>query len=283
MLNEAVQWLDAERALDVRRVGGKAVGLATLNRRFDVPPGFVVATEPTCSNSDRVAAAYAALGERCGEPEPAVAVRSSAVDEDTGDSSFAGQHETLLNVRGLEALTGAIEVCIASASSPGAVAYRRSKGLGSSTGMAVLVQAMVIADVSVVGFSANPLDETRFEIVINANWGLGPSLVGGTVTPDEVVVARGPDALFVKSRQTSDKTRMTVALDLGVAEVPVPRALRLAACLDDRAAISTAQLIVDAAAALGRPVDVEAAWAADRLHLLQARPIVATRACSQQS
>src|SRR5690606_22363725 len=118
-----------------------------------------------------------------------VAVRSSAIDEDGPVASFAGQHRTLLNIRGFDALVDATVRCVASARAAEAVAYRQQRGLSvEDVRIAVLVQSLVAADSAGVAFTTNPLTGRDDEVLINANWGLGESVVGGTVTPDMFVV-----------------------------------------------------------------------------------------------
>jgi pyruvate,water dikinase len=183
-------WLDDPRAADSALTGGKAANLARLADAFRVPPGFVVAIPGATLERDArgaIAAAYRELGAACGVPEPPVAVRSSAVDEDGRDASFAGQHDTYLNISGAEQVWWAISRCLASFGAERALAYRREAGLPAAPGrVAVLVQALVAADASGVAFSANPVTGARDEIVVNAAWGLGESIVSGTVTPDEI-------------------------------------------------------------------------------------------------
>ncbi len=169
-----------------------------------------------------MAAAYHALAERCGVESPAVAVRSSAAEEDGHTASFAGQHQTCLNVKGAENVLAAIRSCYASASSRRALAYRRCLGLSERrTRTAVLVQQLVVSDVSVVAFSADPVTGRQDEVVINASWGLGESLVGGRVTPDIYRVRKAD--MRVVSREVSDKRRMTVAIAGGTQEVDSSR------------------------------------------------------------
>jgi len=120
-----------------------------------------------------------------------VAVRSSALDEDGAGASFAGQHETYLNVVGAAAVAEAVARCWASVRSSRALEYRRRQGFPlDGARIAVLVQQLIPADVSSVVFSANPVTGSRDEVMINASWGLGESIVGGTVTPDTYVVRR---------------------------------------------------------------------------------------------
>jgi pyruvate,water dikinase len=200
------------------------------------------------------------------------AVRSSAVDEDGATASFAGQHETYLNIVGADAIIQAVTRCWESARSEHALDYRRQQGLSvERPQIAVLVQQLVAADVAAVVFSANPITGNRDEIVINASWGLGESIVGGTVTPDTFIV-RKPDLVIVQ-RIIADKQCMTVSVPGGTHEVEVPRFLRNTSSLSDEQAIEMAKLAMTLEVTMEHPVDVECAYAGGNLYLLQCRPI----------
>ena len=190
--------------------------------------------------------------------------------------AFAGQHETYLNITGIDAVAQAVIRCWASFYSERALAYRRQQGLPVDTVQpAVLIQHLVVADVSAVVFSANPVTGNRDKVVINAAWGLGESLVSGTVTPDTYLVRKAD--LMVTGSQIADKQRMTVAIPEGAREVDVPRILRRQPALDDAQAIEMAQLARSLENAMGYPVDVECAFSGGRLYLLQCRPIARLR------
>lgn len=280
---------DANRG-GVRRVGGKAANLGELLRAgFAVPDGFVVTAEalarsgPTPGGDTRLIGRdvpngiTAELGEVLREAlvdfgEAAVAVRSSAIDEDGETASFAGQHESYLNVFGAAAIAEAVARCWTSARSERAIAYRRLRGQEvDEAGVAVLVQRLIRAEISAVVFSANPVTGNHDEIVMNANWGLGESIVGGTVTPDTDMVRKTD--LTPLSRQVGDKRAMTVPVVGGTREVPVPRLLRSKAVLAEDQVVEIARLARDLELHLGRPVDVECAYHDGQLYLLQCRPI----------
>jgi pyruvate,water dikinase len=288
----AFLWLGDDACHDPALVGGKAAQLSRLAGRHATPPGFALpattferalAEGLTFNDRERLPAlpawlmadladAYARLAERAGVDQPRVAVRSSALDEDGAAASFAGQHETYLNVVGVEGVAEAIARCWASVRAPRALAYRRQQGLPvDDVRLAVLVQQMAPADVSAVLFSANPVTGSRDEIVITASWGLGESIVGGTVTPDAYVVRKV--GLALTSQAIAEKRRMTVALAAGTREVEVPRLLRTRPTLTEAQAIEMARLGLDLERAMGWPVDIECAYAGGRLVLLQCRPI----------
>ena len=277
-----ILWLDQPACQDVSLVGGKAANLSRLAAAHRVPPGFCLTTaayarwagttQEPFEMWEKLAAAYRGLADRCGAENPPVAVRSSAVDEDSSGASFAGQHETYLNIAGAKAVAQAVARCWASASAERALEYRRRQGLATdSLCLAVLVQHLIPADVSAVVFSANPVTGSRDEVVINAGWGLGESIVGGTTTPDSFIVRKAD--LAVASREIGEKQRMTVLAADGTREVDVPRLLRRAATLDDRQAVEMARLAIELETGLGWPVDVECCWHAGKLYLLQCRPI----------
>ncbi|GAB3570341.1 hypothetical protein GCM10027344_35960 [Spelaeicoccus albus] len=261
-------------------VGGKAANLSRLASAFSVPPGFCLTGETSQvvaeANRDallsQVEAHYRDLCSRSGDPNVAVAVRSSAIDEDSADASFAGQNETFLNIRGPEAVVASVSDCVASFTSARAQAYREQHGLATDAPrFAVLVQQLVNADTSGVVFSLDPLGQHDDEIVINASWGLGESIVGGSVTPDNYFAE--PAGHRMTRSDVSTKERMTVAIGAGTREVGVPERLRGVACLSPVQVTATASLACDLEQAMGWPVDAEFAWTADQLYLLQCRPV----------
>ena len=286
-----IVWLGDAACGDASRVGGKAANLSRLAARYLVPPGFCLTTaafkrggadhswaagdEPRALPPDLLAdlaAAYRALAKRCGVDDPPVAVRSSAVDEDGSGASFAGQHETYLNVRGVDDVAAAVVRCWRSLWLPRALSYRRERGISiEGASLAVLVQQLVPAEVSGVLFSANPINKSRDEAVLTVNWGLGESVVGGTVTPDTFVVQQHP--LAMRLRQIGAKRRMTVMTPHGTEEVDVPPGLQTLPVLDDALVLDAVTLGIDLEAEMGWPVDLELAWHQAALYLLQCRPI----------
>jgi pyruvate,water dikinase len=211
-----------------------------------------------------VEVAYRALGQQQGP----VAVRSSATAEDLPDASFAGQHDTFLNVIGTEAVLEAVRRCWASLWTDRAVAYRARNAMDHrGVLLAVVVQRMVAPSVAGVLFTANPLTGRRRQTVIEASPGLGERIVSGAVTPDHFVVAM-PGAEIVERRHgDNDHTRPGF-------------------CLSDEQLQELAALGARIEAHFGTPQDIE--WAigplaeangeaakddSARIWLLQARPI----------
>ena len=137
--------------------------------------------------------------------------------------------------------------------------------------MAVLVQQLVPSDVSAVVFSANPITGSRDEIMINANWGLGESIVGGTATPDMFIVHK--EQMRIASREIARKTSMTVMTNGGTADAEVPAELQSKPSLTDDEIAEMAGLAISLEKMNGHAVDVECAIATNKLYLLQCRPI----------
>ena len=271
-------WLGDPKSFDAALVGGKAANLSRLARLYHrVPDGFSIPVTlmdeaHPMDLRDEIIAATSDLMTCHSLPELVVAVRSSAVDEDGATASFAGQNETYLNIVGADAIIAAVVRCWESARSERALDYRRRQGLSvERPQLAVLVQQLVAADVAMVAFSANPITGNRAEVMINASWGLGESIVGGTVTPDTFIVRKSD--MVVIQRVIADKQRMTVSAPGGTHEVDVPRFLRKEASLNDEQVVEMAKLALTLEATMGHPVDVEGAFAAGVLYLLQCRPI----------
>lgn len=261
--------------------GGKAGALGALLRAgMPVPEGFVVPFD-----THRLAVRDADLTEY---PFPAelfdelaqrlnalgdmpVAVRSSADNEDTAQASGAGQHDSILAVRGTSQVIGAIRTCWGSLHSTRAVSYRESSGTDPLPGepmMAVIVQRLVDADVSGVMFTPDvPEGPTEIE----ASWGLGPSVVGGTVIPDSYRVAANGSI----DRTISDKRTRIDRAGSRLVTADVPNVSRNRPTLKDETITRLVRLGHTIATALGGPQDIEWAIADDHVWVLQARPITA--------
>jgi len=271
-------WLGDPKSFDAGLVGGKAANLSRLARMYHrVPDGFslpvtVMGEAHPHDLQDEITAAISDLMACHRLDNFIAAVRSSAVDEDGATASFAGQHETYLNIAGAEAIIQAVTRCWESARSERALEYRRQQGLSvKRPQIAVFVQQLVVSDVSAVAFSANPVTRSRDEIIINASWGLGESIVGGTVTPDTFIVRKSD--LEIIQRMIADKQHMTVSAPHGTHEVEVPRFLRTETCLTDEQVVEMAKLALTLEITMEHPVDVECAYAGGKLYLLQCRPI----------
>src|SRR6266480_2740372 len=173
--------------------------------------------------------AYVALGG----DDLSVAVRSSATAEDLPDLSFAGQHETYLNMHGEAMVLEGVKRCWASLWTARAIGYRARQGIAQEdVSLAVVVQELVPADAAGILFTANQLTGARDQVMINAAWGLGEAIVGGQVTPDTVVVDRASGAITEQEINKKDvMTVMTGRTGESTHEEPVPADQRTGRCL----------------------------------------------------
>lgn len=210
--------------------------------------------------------------QRSSAAEFSVAVRSSATAEDLPGLSFAGQHETYLNIRGEQALLDGVKRCWGSLWTTQALGYRARNDISQQeVELAVVVQALVPAEVAGVLFTANPLTGRRGEIVIDAGFGLGEAVVSGEVEPDHYVV--DSRAWRVTERRLRAGTLTVLAgSDSDVSRVP---ASRVSQALSDEQIVVLARLAQRVGDHFGSPQDIEWASAGGQFHILQARPITA--------
>ena len=221
--------------------------------------------------------AYRQLGEQSetdgdSDSEPFVAVRSSATAEDLPDASFAGQHETILNVTA-EDLVDRVTECWASLFTERAVHYRNTHEFDhSEVDIAVVVQRMVDADKSGVMFTRHPSTGDR-EMIVESAWGLGEAVVSGMVSPDHYVI--DPEtASVVESTVADKKQRMVKDPETGeTALQSVPDDQRTARVLSDAEIERLVELGSRVEDHYGDPQDVEWALADGEVFMLQSRPI----------
>jgi pyruvate,water dikinase len=237
--------------------------IRALFERATIPPELVV----------EIQRLFADLTQATGSTSP-LAARSSATAEDLPGASFAGQHDSFLNVRGEQALLDAVKRCWSSLWTARALDYRARQGIEpSAVWMAVIVQQMVDAEASGVLFTANPMSGARDEVVLDASWGLGEAIVGGLVTPDHVIVDKTTDT--IKDIKIGDKAVMTTLSDTGTVERAVDENRRRSQVLS---AAQVTELVVLGRAIeslYGAPQDIEWCLANNTLYIVQARPITA--------
>ncbi|WP_280317160.1 phosphoenolpyruvate synthase [Nocardia wallacei] len=216
--------------------------------------------------TDRIAAACARFGAA------AIAVRSSAAAEDGTAYSFAGQFDSFLNRRGVEAVAAAVRDCWASAFAERVIRYAFAHGLPLPGVPAVVLQRLVEARTSGVLFTANPMTGAPDELVVGAVYGLGEGLVSGAVDADSLVVDK-LSGTVVESVHGEKTIAVRPDGEHGCVEVPVPQQQRDAPVLSDAELSELVELGRRVEAALGGPQDIEWAADADGLWVLQARPI----------
>ena len=221
---------------------------------------------------------YSRLCEKCAVESVPVAVRSSATAEDLPTASFAGQQDTYLWVQGADQVITHVQSCWASLYTPRAIAYRIKNDFPHEKVLiSVGVQKMVNSKAAGVMFTLNPTDGDISKVLIEGNWGLGETVVSGSVNPDKFIVDKV--MLEINERTISTK-HIECVYDLEKGEVvdaDVDEDMQCTCCLADeeiKALVSAAKNIEDH---YGRPMDIE--WAIDKdisfpdnMFIVQARP-----------
>lgn len=299
------------QARELATSGGKGANLAQAAAHLPVPPGLIVGSavyrafvEPlrapihavladaTQDHAARSAAIQAlilaqplpdALGDALhthmtalGLLDGPVAVRSSGTLEDLPGAAFAGQHDTLLGVRGIDAVLDAIRRCYASLWNAHVLPYRELLGLDHlSAAMAVVVQKMVRVgadEAAGVAFSIDPVRGALDQVLINAAFGLGESVVGGEAPVDEYRIRRD-DFSEVESVVVDKPVALVDSATGGTREVELDAENAARAALDPEQRQAVAQLALAAETHFGFPQDIEWAWQGGQLFLLQSRAV----------
>lgn len=259
------------QALDASLYGGKCASLArALQAGLPAPGGYALSVAQVARIARGKAADFSHIAALFGELAPAMAVRSSAVGEDSNDASFAGQHLSVLNIMHADSVLPAITSVYQSAHTPEARAYRARLQVAGDPAIAVVLQKQVLSDVAGVMFTRNPLGGA-VERYIEASWGLGEAIVAGLVVPDRYRIhAEGT----IIERMAGEKDLMLVADPGGtVVEVEVAPERIEALCLSDRHLSQLHQLASACQQVYGADIDIEWAFHDGQLYLLQCRGI----------
>ncbi|WP_171652285.1 PEP/pyruvate-binding domain-containing protein [Paenibacillus foliorum] len=286
----------------IQKIGSKALQLAKLTgQNVKVPGGFVITSNalerfleanglrtPELIGDfesrliearlpedvyDEVTASFESMRGQSESGMMAVAVRSSSSAEDLEEASFAGQYETILNVTDLTHLLNSLKRCWASLFSTRVRDYAQQKNVSSDMGsfpMGVLVQQMVQADVSGVIFSMNPVTHNEDEIIINASYGLGESIVSGLVTPDSYVIGKTDGHI---EKELGLKEVKIVAAGKGTVELTTTKEEQNRFCLSDEHIAELVEQTHKIEVFYEMPVDIEFAIKDRHIYILQARPV----------
>jgi pyruvate, water dikinase len=265
-LYDLMQQLDKGNFSNLKEIGAKARAL------------FLIASIP----KNIELAILHAYKELCGQDYFEVAVRSSATAEDLPQASFAGQHESYLNVKGEEALLIAVKKCFASLYTDRAIKYREDNGfLHQKVDLSVGVQKMVRSDKASSGvvFTLEPESGFRNIIHISGVWGLGENIVQGTVTPDEFLVfkptlAQGKNAIVQKRLGEKEMTMIYGEGTNDTINIETEKEKRQQFVLTDTEVITIAKWALIIEEYYQKPMDIE--WAKDgitnEIFIIQARP-----------
>ena len=300
-------------AVELEISGGKGANLARLASSLPVPDGFIITsqayrlfictlfesiqsilqqTEDTEQQTRRIQELILkqpfAEGFRqqldeyiCkqGMDQWYVAVRSSATTEDLPGAAFAGQHDTFLNCKGVAEIETAIKKCYASLWHTHALMYRARLGLNHmDAAMAVVVQKMVhvgVVDAAGVAFSVDPIQGKLAQVLINSAFGLGESVVGGEQPVDEFRVDFAGQQIV---EQTIACKNIALISNVsgersGTLEITLSEEQGARASINHEQCLAIAALAKKAESFFGFPQDIEWAYDAGQLHLLQSRPV----------
>ncbi|MGB0388470.1 MAG: PEP/pyruvate-binding domain-containing protein [Ardenticatenaceae bacterium] len=300
---------NAARLPDLAEVGGKGLSLMRMTQAdLLVPPGFVLSVaffapwmshlqatpewaavqgaigkpEQLVGSTRALKAACAQLGWSARQEEQLAdalkmwpdgglfAVRSSSPEEDLAGASFAGGYKTTLGVT-KETLRDAIRDSFASVFDERVFVYKQQQGFAvDQPRIAVVIQKQIAADCAGVGFSLNPLNNDYDEAVIDANWGLGESVVAGMVSPDHFVVDKVA-VKMIEKRLGSKERALWLGADGGVEQRDRGKSGEF--CLTDVEVLALTTMLTHIERLYEQPIDIEWAFSDGKLYLLQARPI----------
>jgi len=258
-------------ARDTALYGAKAVGLGEARRKgLQVPPGVALSADLVEAVSAGDARAIARLDKAISTLAPPFAVRSSAVDEDGAQASFAGQHLTVLNVHAPGDVPEAVREVWWSANSDAAITYRQKVGLFERPRVGVIVQTLLDPEVAGVMFTENPVTGAD-ERVIEASWGLGEAVVSGLVIPDHVRLDRSGTLIEHKAGRKHIAVRALPSG--GTFEEVVPPGRVTSLCLDEPQLLALNALALQCEKVYGPRRDIEWAFQEGTLYLLQCRAV----------
>ena len=224
--------------------------------------------------AEAIRKSYEELGEKVGEKDPFVAVRSSATAEDLPDASFAGQQDTYLNVRGADTIIEKVKECYASTFTDRATYYRVKQGFDHMTvALSAAVQMMVFSKAAGVMFTVDLVTGNDNNILIEGSWGLGEYVVQGTVTPDNFRVDK--QKMVITDRMINDKNiRLVRKADGDCIEEIVPADEANKQVISDEQVLELAEYAKAIEKHYGCYMDME--WGVDerngKIWILQARP-----------
>ncbi len=258
VIKEKLSRLDVEKTDDLNKVSEE---LQTILKKTPIPKHIIAEIK---KHHERVVGL--------------VAVRSSATAEDLPNASFAGQQATLLNVKGPDGVVEAVRECWASLYTSRAIYYRnKNKFKHEDVSIAVVVQKMVDSRVAGVAFTANPVNNDRGQMVVEAVFGLGETIVSGSVTPDTFILQKKPLKLL-ETHVGYQRFALYQRPNGGNKTVEFDENKGSKRKLADAQVLDLAKEFLKIELHYGLPQDIE--WALDKdgkLHILQSRPITTLR------
>ena len=261
--------------------GGKGNGLRKMYRAgIDIPPFIVLSQNQSVFkhknshlNKDLIEELRGLLNTNISAPW---AVRSSASSEDGQHHSFAGMFQSFLAINNFDALLVAVENCINSAVSDRVKSYCKSKQLSTTLSMSVLIQKFINPVVAGVVFTRHPFDLNSKKIFIEGNYGIGTSVVDGSVTPDSWVV--NWDLETIEEKHLGTKLYTDCYVENKINRERTPNDKRKKYCIESSVVIDIAKTAKKVENVMGYPIDLEYIWDGNKVIIVQGRPITTVNA-----
>jgi pyruvate,water dikinase len=268
LLQQASRFLELRQLNKVGQLTEASLSLRKMVEEREIPEDL----------KKEVAMAYQALCAKTGIAEVPVAVRSSGIAEDSAAASYAGQFDSYLNVRGEQELLEKLKKAWSSAFTARVLAYRMKKGIPAIEEIGVCVLKMVRARCAGIAFTTDPNTGDISKIIVEANWGLGESVVGGgaggRVIPDRWILDK--DTLEIREHSLGTKERRVVFKESGTCEEETSTEDKLRFCLIEGEVREIGRLAKLLESYYILPQDVE--WAIDQetndLLFVQTRPVI---------
>jgi len=261
---------DIERNIDVNNT-------AELNQKSQELKNIILKHSVAKDLAKQIEDAYSKLGK-----DVYVAVRSSATAEDLPDASFAGQQDTYLNIKGKTNVVEAIKKCWGSLFNARAIFYRRKQNFPiEKVKIAVVVQRMINSEKSGIMFTANPISSDRNQIVIEAGYGLGESIVSGSITPDTYIVDKSNFKILDKKLST--QSWAYVKSEQGNKKENIPKDKQSLQKIEDKYIIALAKIGASIESHYNKAQDTEWALENNKLFIVQARPITTLKDAQNNS
>lgn len=202
-----------------------------------------------------------------------VAVRSSATAEDSLIASWAGELESYLNTTEIDLLEN-VKKCWASLFTPRAIFYRFEKKLhATKVSVAVVIQKMIQSEISGISFTVHPVTKDYEQMIIEAGYGLGETIVGGKITPDTYVIHKNEKKMKILDKNISNQTMMMVRDKQGLKEITVSKLKQRKQKLTDAQILKLAEICRGIENHYKKPQDIEWAFEKRKFYIVQSRPI----------
>jgi hypothetical protein len=267
------------KARETSLYGSKAVGLGEATRQgLPVPPGVALSGDLVDAVASGDEDAIANVQEAIADLTPPFAVRSSAIDEDGANASFAGQHLTVLNVHSTDDVPGAVREVWWSANSDSAITYRQKVGLMTKPSVGVVIQTLLNPSAAGVMFTEHPVTG-RDERLIEASFGLGEAVVAGLVVPDHFRLDRSGQVLERKAGRKKIAVRSLPNGGTFEEKLPPEKVSELS--IGDAELTALSELALKCEKVYGPRRDIE--WAVDngKLYLLQCRAVTTGKSAGE--